>query len=494
VKSSKRVRRVRVSADGAGVVSHAGVGLLRETAEHTGLVDAVSEALLDTYRGVPIHAPGRVFADLAVAVADGADAISGIAALVDRQDLHGPVASMPTTWRVLDRIDAGHLDVVRAARAVARAAAWAAGAGPDLSEELRLDFDATITIAHSEKDHAAPTWKRTFGFHPLLCFLDRPDVAGGEALAGLLRPGNAGSNTAADHLVVLDQALAALPEQARPRPGDPTGPRLLARSDSAGATHAFAAGCVARGVEFSFGFPVDWRIQTVVDVIPEACWHPAIQTDDDLREGAWVAEATGLVDLSGWPEGSRLILRKEHPHPGAQLTFADVDGMRITAFLTNTPPAGSPARPPDWSCGIVNTPGSKTGSAKPKPAGCVTCPAAAGTRTRPGSKSCSPPSIWSPGPRRSASPTPPNSPAARSPPSATGSCTSPPGSPARLDRPDSASTTPGAGRAGSPPPSTASGPRSPDTRHPHPDNQDLTETAHPTRQPGTDPYATSKSA
>ena len=126
---------------------------------------------------------------------------------------------------------------------------------------------------------------------------------------------------------MLDQALAALSEPARARPGDPTGPRLLARSNSAGATHAFAAGCVARGVEFSFGFPVDWRIQTVVDVIPEACWHPAIQTDDDLREGAWVAEATGLVDLSGWPEGSRLILRKEHPHPGAQLTFADVDGM-----------------------------------------------------------------------------------------------------------------------------------------------------------------------
>ena len=300
--------------------------------------------MLDTYRGVPIHAPGRVFADLAVAVADGADAISGIAALVDRQDLHGPVASMPTTWRVLDRIDAGHLDAVRAARAVARAAAWAAGAGPDLSEELRLDFDATITIAHSEKDHAAPTWKRTFGFHPLLCFLDRLDVAGGEALAGLLRPGNAGSNTAADHLIVLDQALAALPEQARPRPGDPTGPRLLARSDSAGATHAFAAGCGARGVGFSFGFPVDWRIQTIVDVIPEACWHPAIQTDDDLREGAWVAEATGLVDLSGWPEGSRLILRKEHPHPGAQLTFADVDGMRITAFLTDTPAGRIPGQ------------------------------------------------------------------------------------------------------------------------------------------------------
>jgi hypothetical protein len=132
-------------------------------------------------------------------------------------------------------------------------------------------------------------------------------------------------------------ALASLPEQARPRPGDPTGPRLLARSDSAGATHAFAAACVQRGLDFSFGFPVDTRIQAIVDLIPDTCWHPAIQTDGELREGAWVAEATGLVDLAGWPAGSRLILRKERPHPGAQLTFTDVDGHRVTAFLTNTP-------------------------------------------------------------------------------------------------------------------------------------------------------------
>ena len=118
---------------------------------------------------------------------------------------------MPTTWRVLDRIDPAHLGEVRSARAVARAAAWAAGAGPDPDTELCLDFDATITIAHSEKENAAATWKKTFGFHPLLCFLDRPEVAGGEALAGLLRPGNAGSNTAADHITVLDLALAALP-------------------------------------------------------------------------------------------------------------------------------------------------------------------------------------------------------------------------------------------------------------------------------------------
>jgi len=341
VQRNKRVRRVVVSADGQGVVSHAGVGLLREMAEYTGLVGGVSAALIGTYRGVPLHAPGRVFTDLAVAVADGADAISGISVLDDREDLFGPVASMPTAWRVLDRVDADHLDGVREARAAARAAAWAAGAGPDLDQELCLDFDATITIAHSEKENAAATWKKTFGFHPLLCFLDRREVAGGEALAGLLRAGNAGSNTALDHIAVLDMALAALPEHARPRPGEEpgtwVGPRLLARSDSAGATHAFAAACAERGVGFSFGFPVDMRIQRIVDAILEECWHPALQTDGAFREGAWVAEVTDMIDLSGWPEGSRLILRKERPHPGAQLSFTDVDGHRITAILTNTP-------------------------------------------------------------------------------------------------------------------------------------------------------------
>lgn len=355
MKRSKRVARVQVSADGAGVVSHAGVGLLREMAEYTGLVEAVSAGLADTYRGQWFHAPGRVFTDLAVAVADGADAITGIAVLGDREDLQGPVASMPTTWRVLDRVDPDHLPAVHAARAQARERAWAAGAGPDLAApgaELCLDFDATITLSHSEKENAAATWKRTFGFHPLLCFLDRPDVAGGEALAGLLRAGNAGSNTATDHITVLDMALAALPAHARPvfdtETGAWTGPRVLARSDSAGATHAFAAGCVERGVGFSFGFPVDHRIQDIVDLIPEQCWHPALQTPDregwEFREGAWTAEATGMIDLSSWPEGSRLILRKERPHPGAQLSFTDVDGHRITAILTDTEPGVVPGQ------------------------------------------------------------------------------------------------------------------------------------------------------
>jgi hypothetical protein len=335
VKRSGRARRVKVSTDGRGVVSHAGTALLRELATETGLAGAVSGALLDTYRGLPLHMPGQVFADLAVAIADGADAVTGIEVLRDREALFGPVASMPTAWRLLDRIDEAHLPRVRAARAAARARAWQAGAAPDPAVGLRIDFDATISIAHSEKQNAAATWKKTFGFYPLLAFLDRPEIAGGEALAGLLRAGNAGSNTAADHVRVLDMALAQLPEDARPWPGDRASPRVLARSDSAGATHLFAAACRRRGVGFSFGFPVDERIQRIVNLIPDECWHPAIEADG-LRDGAWVAEATGMIDLSAWPDGSRLILRKERPHPGAQLTFTDIDGHRVTAFLTDT--------------------------------------------------------------------------------------------------------------------------------------------------------------
>jgi hypothetical protein len=172
VKRSGSRARVKVSADGKGVVSHAGVALLRELATETGLAAGVTGALLDTYRGFPLHMPGQVFADLAVAIADGADAVTGIEVLRDREALFGPVASMPTAWRLLDRIDAVHLDRVRAAWAAARERAWQAGAAPEPGGELRIDFDATISIAFSEKQNAAATWKKTFGL-----FSELPDVA-----------------------------------------------------------------------------------------------------------------------------------------------------------------------------------------------------------------------------------------------------------------------------------------------------------------------------
>jgi hypothetical protein len=256
---STRSSQVKVSADGTGLVSRAGVALLRELTVETGLGAGWTTAMMDTYRGLPMHQPGRVLADLAVMIADGGDALAHLATLRDQDKLFGPVASDATAWRVLDRVDDEHLARLRQVRTAARERAWAAGAGPDLAAGLVIDIDATITIAHSEKENAAKTWKKTFGFHPLLAYLDRPDLSGGEALAGLLRPGTAGSNTAADHIEILEWALAALPTYARPRPGALTSPRVQIRTDAAGATHAFAAALGSSGCGFSLGFPLERR-------------------------------------------------------------------------------------------------------------------------------------------------------------------------------------------------------------------------------------------
>src|SRR5258707_8369203 len=318
VKSSAAVSRVKVSADGHGVVSHAGVGMLRELADLTGLSAQVTAALADTYRGPWTYDPGAVVADLAAAADDGADCIDGVGQRCgDRAHVFGPAASTTTMWRLVDaRIDAKHLPGIRAARAHAREKAWAAGAAPAPGAWLHLDIDATITIDHSDnKENAAATWKKTWGHHSLLVFLDRPEIAGGEALSGLLRPGNAGSNTAADHVTVLEQALKQLPAAYCPNPDDPAGQQILVRSDSAGATHAFATACREAGVGFSFGYPVDARVRDAVEILNRNdSWYPAIESDGGIRDGAWVAEATGLVEMSGWPARTRLILRKERPH------------------------------------------------------------------------------------------------------------------------------------------------------------------------------------
>jgi hypothetical protein len=382
---------VKVSADGAGVVSHAGTALLREVADLTGLTSQVTSALADTYGGPWTHAPGAVFADLAAAVAGGADCIDGVGqACGDREHAFGLAASTTTMWRLVDdKIDAAHLPGIRAARAQARQKAWAAGAAPDPGDWLHVDIDATITIDHSDgKELAAPTWKKTFGHHGLFAFLDRPVIAGGEALAGLLRRGNAGSNTAADHVSVLDSALESLPPDWRPTPDSPDGPKILVRCDAAGATHTFARHCRTTGVGFSFGYAVDTRVRDAAEILNEGrCWYPAIESGDGLREGAWVAEATSLVDMSPWPAGTGLILRKERPHPGAQLNFTDSDGHRITTSSPTRHPGSSRVSSPAWSYVIANTPASRTGSARPRPPGCATCPVTAPKRTPRGWKS-----------------------------------------------------------------------------------------------------------
>src|SRR5512144_2650463 len=189
--------------------------------------------------------------------------------------------------------------------------------------------------AHSDKEGAAPTFKRGYGHHPLWAFADHGPDGTGEPLAVLLRPGNAGSNTAADHVRGVADALRQLPGRRRGR-------SVLVRADAAGATHEFLRWLTARGraLAYSVGFPLPNDAAAAIAKIPADAWRPAYDADGEVREGAWVAELTGLLDLSRWPAGMRVIVRKERPHPGAQLRLTDVDGHRLTAFATNTPPGG----------------------------------------------------------------------------------------------------------------------------------------------------------
>jgi hypothetical protein len=203
-----------------------------------------------------------------------------------------------------------------------REQAWALGAAP--AGPLTLDFDATLVEAHSDK--------QGFGFHPLGCWLDRGDGTG-EALAGILRPGNAGANTAADHLDVLAMALLGLPKPLRERP-------ILVRADSAGATHAFVNELVRRNLWFSIGFDCDQRVQQAILALPEQAWQPALDPDGRPRRGAWVAELSSLnLASAGWPEGTLAVCRRERAHPGAthKMAFTDASGHRFQVFITNQP-------------------------------------------------------------------------------------------------------------------------------------------------------------
>jgi hypothetical protein len=315
------VRTVDVAADGTGLCSRAGTALLPLVAARLGLVDGVCAALAGTRERRSAHDPGRVFCDLAVMLADGGRCVSDVAALAGQPSLFGQVASVSTARRVLLSIGENELDGVRQARARARERAWAAGAAPD---RVILDFDATPISVHSEKELAAGHYKGGFGFNPLLASCAR------EVLAGVLRPGNAGANNAKDHLNVLELALEQLPESALDG-------EILARSDSAGASHDFAAGCRECRIRFSLGYAINQAVRGQILALPESAWTPAVNQDGQPRDGAWVAELTGLVNLDSWPEGTRLICRRERPHPGAQLTFTDVDGHRFQCFITDQP-------------------------------------------------------------------------------------------------------------------------------------------------------------
>lgn len=330
--------RLRADADGGSALSQAGGVLLTSTVRAAGLDVALREALAPWRSAQVVHDPAKVVADLALTLALGGDACSDLAVVRAEPAVFGPVASDPTVSRVLARL-AGEVDKVLAAintaRARARARVWAAaGAGApgharDAAKPLVIDIDATLVTAHSDKQRAAPTFKRGFGFHPLCAFVDHGPEGTGEPVAVLLRAGNAGSNTAADHLHVISEALAQIP-------GNTRGKSVLVRIDGAGGSHKVIEALTKRRLAYSVGFTLPDNTPDLLKLIPEQVWAPAYDGDDQVRDGAWVAELTHLMDLTGWPPGMRVIVRKERPHPGAQLRFEDVDGMRITAFVTNS--------------------------------------------------------------------------------------------------------------------------------------------------------------
>ena len=330
------------------VVSHAGSRLLADVADRTTLTGQLAEELAGLRKPRARHDPGRVLVDMAVAVADGATTISEVAVLADQAALFGPVASDSTCWRLLDQLDNGQPGAVGRARAAAREVVWAqraercgepfppARAAGRVLPGLVIDLDASIVVCHSEKEQAAPTFKKTFGYHPMLAFCDNT----GEFLAARLRRGNAGSNTAADHIMVLDAALAQVPDAYR------HGTAILVRADGAGCTREFLT--YLRGLreqavscEFSVGWAIRDKERTAITAVLKTVWADAVDADGGYRDGAGLAEITGVLPaaaVAGYPAGTRVIVRRERPHPGAQLdAFEEADGWRYTAFATDTP-------------------------------------------------------------------------------------------------------------------------------------------------------------
>jgi hypothetical protein len=323
VKRNRCCPGMRVTTGGRGVVGHAGARLLADVADTLGLTEALSAAMAPTKVRRRGHDRGDVVVDLAVMLADGGETISDLAVLRDQPGLFGAVASTSTAWRALEAVDGPVLARIGEARAEARAAAWAAGVDPGF---YVIDIDGTLITSHSDKAGAAPTYKRGYGFHPLIAFLD----ATGEALATLLRAGNAGSGTATDHVMVLDAALAQLPVDADTS-------EITVRTDSAGCSHHFVDAWIERSVRFSLGHRLTAEIATVTMTVAERAWLPAVTADgSEERPDAEVCEITGLVDLSAWPTGTRMIARREPCHPGAQLSFTDIDGRRYQVFITNS--------------------------------------------------------------------------------------------------------------------------------------------------------------
>jgi DDE family transposase len=371
VKATGWLRGLEVTADGTGIVSHAGLALLRALSDNIGLTGGLSKALAS--RRLLVHDRGRVIADLACVIGDGAEVISDFRVMADQHELFGLVASVPTCWRALAEVAAGGsraLARITVAANAARRRAWAAAAArhgalpgvqvadKTLEQVICIRLDASVVTAHSDKELAEPNYKG-FGYHPLLAYCDNTS----EPLAGKLRRGGAGSNTVADHLEVLDAAITALPPACRRR--------LMVTCDGAGASHGLIARLDALAARpghqltYSVGWELGERERAAIRQVPQDAWQIAIGPHGEVRERragdacpgrgcghrrCWIEEAhvtelTPLLragragdQLTGWPPSMRVFARRERPHPGAQQTlFEAEDGWRYSLWVTNLP-------------------------------------------------------------------------------------------------------------------------------------------------------------
>lgn len=342
---------LRVTADGDDVVAMVGVVSLRMLADRSGLTAGLSRVLAKP-GFVPRHDRGRVLTDIACSIAAGGVDIVDIEALRAAGQVLGPVASDTTALRSLGEIGERDLHRIDAVRAVSRQHMWALlpqgvppsrfAGGHDSGTTIVLRVDATISVAHSAKQQAAGTFKGTYGFHPLGCWIDNTR----ELAALMLRPGNAGANTAVDLIDVIKAAIAQVPADRRDD--------LLITSDGAGASHGLIGWLsdldskAGRDVRYSIGFDVDAAVRAAANALPAGWWLPCLSnTTGEVIDGLECAELTGRLRqrLTGldWPKDMRLIVRRRPWLPFEQPTLFDTSGYKYSAFVTNTPQFGPDA-------------------------------------------------------------------------------------------------------------------------------------------------------
>jgi hypothetical protein len=329
---------VVVEGGGRQVVSHAGLHALGAFADRIGLGTALSDAIVTDGSRLPLHDRGKVMSHLLLVLAGGGESCADIEYLRVQRSLFRDVCSDSTLYRTMHELHPLALVRLKTAMAAVRSGVWKRM--PEVwRNEGTLDFDASLVEVHSEnKEHAAPTYKGGYGFHPLLCFYDGT----GETLASMLRAGNAGANDVDDHIWVLDEAITQMPAlfQEGHHPGDdPALVRrdLTARADSAGCTHGFVDACRERNVGFCVVARSCKKIGAAISftIDDEKRWRRAVSQDGKPKKGSAVAELTDLCDLSEWPEGTRLIVRREPLHPGAQTTLFPSMDYRYWGFYTD---------------------------------------------------------------------------------------------------------------------------------------------------------------